>query len=319
MKSEWNVTLKKQSFVQFLFFYNFLLLNCNFLFFTKNKNLFFKIFKFLNLKKNLVSLPSRISNLSISSDKKLKKFNTLTIDNVLVKKNKINDFFEISFLIKKDWGNFLSKVINLFFIFNYALHDSQFKNHHVFKLSYFNNFKKTPYTLNINKIINRWKSSYFLIFNIFYYNFSIFIFGSHLFKNEISALNWISNDWNWNTWRYHFNFFTLRTNVFNKKIEFFYEKLAALELDFFFITDPHFHFKNIYFFNKFKFFTVALTDINLDPTLFSYHIPIATSNTLFQFFFFKFLILINREVKYTKYDLYKKIWWNQKKGDSGII
>lgn len=319
MKLEWNITLKKQNSVQFLFFYNFLLMNYNFLFFTKNKELFFKIFKFLNLKKTTTFLPTFDVRLNNVMDKKLKKFNTLTIGNILEKKNKTDDLFEINFLIKKDWNDFLPKIINLFFIFNYAIYDSQFKNHHFFKLSNFGNFGRIPFMLNVNKIINRWKNSYFLIFNIFYYNFNIFIFGSYLFKNEISSLNWISNDWNWNAWRYHFNFFTFRTNVFNKKIEFFYEKLAALELDFFFITDPHFHFKNIYFFNKFKFFTVALTNINLDPTLFSYSIPIATSNTLFQFFFFKFLILIHREVKYAKYGLYKKIWWNHRKGNSKII
>lgn len=77
-------------------------MNYNFLFFTKNKELFFKIFKFLNLKTTTTFLPTRNVRLNSVTDKKLKKFNTLTIGNILEKKNKTDDLFEINFLIKKD-------------------------------------------------------------------------------------------------------------------------------------------------------------------------------------------------------------------------
>ena len=43
--------------------------------------------------------------------------------------------------------------------------------------------------LNINKFFTRWKDTYYLTFNLFYYQIDTLTFGTSFFKNEILSLN----------------------------------------------------------------------------------------------------------------------------------
>lgn len=44
--------------------------------------------------------------------------------------------------------------------------------------------------LNVRKLFDRWKDSYYLLFNLFYYELETVTFGSSFFKNELLAINW---------------------------------------------------------------------------------------------------------------------------------
>lgn len=311
MKFEWNKKQNNKIICVYVYYLNYLLSLNNFLLSNDNYALqlyFFKTFNLYNYLNTQLHFKKTFL-LSNFNDKNLLKFFNFKIN---------KDFNSITsegthstpaaFYLKKKTSSLFYRFLDFFFLFNYNLNNSKFKINHFFKLLYINDFKHNSISINVTKIFAKWNDFYNFLFNIFYYNYNILLFGSYLFKNEISALNWINFNLEMNAWRYCFPFFTLKTNIFNKKIDFFFNKLKSSNFDFFLITDSHYHFKNLYFFKKYKFFTIALNDLNLNPNLFNYSIPVISSNNLVQFFFLKFTILIQKNVRLFKYNFFKKIW-----------
>jgi hypothetical protein len=95
---------------------------------------------------------------------------------------------------------------------------------------------------------------------------------------------------------------------YNFKSNFFFEKLIYFNINFFLLTDCSYHYKNIYYMKKNNAFTIGLININLSPWIISYPIITFFDNYITQFFFFKFIISINKLVIYSKFFLFKKIW-----------
>jgi hypothetical protein len=202
----------------------------------------------------------------------------------------------------------LFKIFNLFFLFSYTSSSLMFKNN--YNYNYF--FMKTKHqdiiTLNLNKLIARWKDAYSLIFNIYYYDLSPLIFGSFFLKFEILSINWKTNFFKKNMWKFNYPFFVYKTNRFNKKNDFFFIKLTALKIDFFFVLDPSYHYKNLYYFKRYNFFTISLIDTNLSPWLVDYPIPVTLNSVLIQFFFLKILIFLKKNSNYLKFQFFKNYW-----------
>jgi hypothetical protein len=131
-----------------------------------------------------------------------------------------------------------------------------------------------------------------------------------MFKKETLALNW-NEDFFENLHLISNSFLFLNNFIkYGTKLDFFYYKLKNKKLDFFFITDVEFHFKNIHYFKKFNFFTIGLIPANLNPWLVSFAIPVFSNNFLNQFFFFKFFFIAYKKSLFEKYLFYLKIWKN---------
>lgn len=249
-------------------------------------------------------------------------FNNLIYKNITkyinVKVNfKFNNFKEFSnlsnlslkkffFLKKNKKTNF--SLFNLFFLFNFSIFNSHFKTHHTFNFFCLYSFSNKLILIDPNKFLTRWKEAYDLIFNIFYYNFNPLIFSTNLFKNETLALNWNYNFFDINLWKYYFPFFIFKLSNFNKKADFFFDKMSFRGINFFLITDCQYHFKNLHYISKKKFYSIGLVNINLNPWVVSYPIITFFENFLTQSFFFKFLIFIEKKVLFQKYIYFKNIW-----------
>jgi hypothetical protein len=295
-------------FNKFFFYINFFIKYFNILFFNKNsvvflsfwslirkifyyQSLFFLTNKFFNDKYNNLNIKLKLDTFKINSIQNNKIFkNCLNIKNSI----------EMN-----------TKLINLFFLFNYSMFNAFFKNHHIFNFFYIKNKNSSIIILNVKKLMNRWRDALDLFYNIFYFNYNPLIFSSPLFKNEILALNWNYNKWNINIWKYSFPFFIFKPNTYSNKIDFFFEKLKFLNINFFFVTDCFYHFKNLFYFKKHNYFTVGLTQINNNPWTVSYPILSFFNNYLIQFFFLKILIYINKTAVLNKYHKFKFIWFQQ--------
>lgn len=299
MQKTWLVSLntftKNIYFEHFYFIFELVTLN-NFFFKLNFNCLSYYIFKF----KNIFFL-----NTSISAKRLFRADLLVSFD--LTSSTKFFKTPDSNFLINKPTSQYF-KFYNLFFLFNYSIYNSFFYMNYKYNFFFVKNIKKDIIIININKFLFRWKDAYSFIFNIYYYDFKPLYFGTYFFKNEILSLNWKENCLNPSLWKFNYSFFIFKTNKFNVKNDFFFLKLAAVNLDFTIITDPLFHFKNIYYLNRNKFFILSLIDINLDPWLVNYPIPVVYNSNLIQFFFIKILLLLNKTSNFYKYQIIKNKW-----------
>lgn len=232
------------------------------------------------------------------------------------KKFQSSDFFSIqqpnlvsNKIINKNWKFSFKKIFFSFnFLFTFTSFDSFFKHHHLYHFFSFKNYKKNLITVSVRKFLNRWKDAQNLIFNIFYYKFLPLIFGSFDFKNEILALNWSNSKFEINFWKYSFSFYVFKTNRYGLKINHFYSKLSSSDINFFFISNPLYHYKNLYYFNKLKFFSIGPVGSNVSPWILSYPLPAVSISSLIEYFFLKFLILLEKNALYFKYIFIKSNW-----------
>lgn len=186
--------------------------------------------------------------------------------------------------------------------------NSKFKAHSDFKFYSIVGNKNKIIIINSAKFLARWKTSYDLLFNIFYYNLNPLLFSSPSFKKQTLALNWNYNNWSVDLWKYYAPFFVFQPNRYDKKINFFFSKLKTLNANFFIVTDCFYHYKNLFYFKKNDYYTVGLINVNNNPWLVSYPIISFFDNFLIQLFFFKLIIYIQKQVFFVKYIYLKRVW-----------
>lgn len=279
-----------------LFFSNLFLLTKKINYFNKNNNKNFT----LNLEKKLTNYRLNKINFKINNNNKnINFFN----ENFIFIKEKNNEFM----FLKKE-KKLINKLINLFFLFNSSLFDSRFKQSGFMHFFYIKDVKNKITIMNTRKFLLRWTNSFNLLFNIFLYNLNPLFYSSPLFKNETISLNWYYHKWNYDFWRYYYNFFFFKTNKFNKKVNFFYEKIKDLNFNFFIITDCLYHFKNIFYFSSFQFYTIGLVPSSINPWIVSYPIITFFDNYLIQLFFFKLIIFLNKQALLKKFFFFQKLW-----------
>lgn len=285
------------------------------LIFNKNKiiiNKFYRLFTnyfYLKLKLN-----DKKSILNFNNQKKFTYYNNLKIE----KKFQHRDIFQqnTNIILNNNINTKLKYIYDFktFFLFNFLYHftsfNSFFKYHHYFHFFFYKNFKKNFVLIDSRKLLNRWKNAQNLIFNVYYYQFLPLIFGSFDFKQEILALNWNNLKLDLMFWRYSFTFFFFKINKYGFKINQFYNKLSLYNFNFFFISNSLYHYKNIFYFNKLKFYTIGPVSSNISPWLLSYPIPALSINFLIEYFFLKFLILLEKNALYFKYTFLKLNWIN---------
>jgi len=287
------VSKKNQNnFLEIYYYYNYLTT-----FFTLKNSLNFNFFFFKLLFSfySLSKLPTKVNFFD-----KVKFYNKAKTSK-LICLNKI--FFN------QNNSLFTKKIINLFFLFNYSVFNSNFNLNMNLRLFSIQNYNNKLIVFDTSKFITRWKETYDLIFNIFFYNFNPIVLSSIFFKNETLALNWNYNFFDINIWKYYFPFFIFKLNNYNRRTSFFFQKIQTFNINFFFITDCLYHYKNLYYLKKNNYYTIGLVNGFLNPWLVSYPVITLFENFLVQFFFIKLLVLIQKNSLFFKYNLFKKIWY----------
>ena len=251
-------------FMEIFYFYKFLSQFYNVILYKNSLNFIYTI-KLLNLTNKLTSnhFVNKKINYFLNTNVNY-KVNSICPNSLFIKDKSIKKF--IFFNIKK----IKYKFFNLFFLFNYSFFNTHFKSNFVNNFFYVNHLKNKIIIVDSSKFVLRWLEAYNLIFNIFYYNYNPLFFGTNLFKNEILSLNWNYNYFDINLWKYYFPFFIFKLNNYNKKTDFFFEKLNSFSINFFFISDCQYHYKNLHYLKKKQHYTIGLINFNINPWLVSY-------------------------------------------------
>jgi len=200
--------------------------------------------------------------------------------------------------------------IFLNFLFIFSSRVSFFKHHHHYNLFYVKDYGKTFVVIDTKIFLKRWYDGQNFVFNIYYYNFLPLVFGSFAFKSEVLSLNWQYLQPDVNFWNYSFAFFIFRSNRYDAKFKSFLSKINDVGVNFFFVTNSLFHFKNLHYFNKFLFFSLGIVYSNTSPWILSYSLPAFSTSFLMEYFFIKFIIFIEKSSLLLKFQFFNNLWTN---------
>lgn len=162
--------------------------------------------------------------------------------------------------------------------------------------------------LNIRKFFTRWKDTYYLMFNLFFYQIDTLTFGTSFFKSEILSLNWQSMNKFKFMWRYTRPFLALRPNKITTYGDFVFYRLSLLGMRIGVVVDILYHSKTIYYLHRSNFYTIGLVPINHNITSLSFAIPSASDSVLSQVFFIRFTSLIQQSTSTLRYQQVKALW-----------
>ena len=162
--------------------------------------------------------------------------------------------------------------------------------------------------LNINKFFTRWKDTYYLTFNLFYYEIDLLTFGTSFFKSEILSLNWQSMNKFKFMWRYTRPFLALRPNKITTYGDFVFYRLSLLGMRIGLVVDILYHTKTIYYLHRSGFYTIGLVPINHNISSLNFAIPSTSDSVLSQVFFIRFTSLIQQSTSTLRYNTVRKLW-----------
>jgi len=164
--------------------------------------------------------------------------------------------------------------------------------------------------VSVRKFFTRWKRTYYLLFNLFYYNINLLTFGTSFFKKELLALNWRCSNSLTEIWRYVSPFFYFKVGKIFDEANYLFHKLRLLGLNIAFIVDISYHKKTLYYLNNSSFYTIGVVPLNLNMNLVNFAIPAAAESLFTQLFFLRFVLNIQKKSKAHKYGALKKLWFN---------
>ncbi len=195
----------------------------------------------------------------------------------------------------------------LFYKNNFTLPINSF-NFNIIDSLYIYQKKINILSFNLYKLYYRWTNTYWLLFNIIYYNNKYLLFATPDYKNEIFALNWFHLKCSWELWKYFSYWFLLKINRYNKQTRLFFNQLKKININIIIIINVFYHFKLVNLFKKFHFNTIGLLPIQVIPNFFLISIIIFDLNFFIQFYFLYFLLYLKRLVFDIKHVLYFKFW-----------
>jgi hypothetical protein len=202
-----------------------------------------------------------------------------------------------------------SSFYSLFFLLNFQSSEKFFNCHHSF---YVPSVEKThaSYFLNPQFFFARWKQGVQLLTNVFFLTSNYIMFGTEFFKKETLAFGWFNNYHNVDLWKFVSPYLIFKTPTINHTTNSFFFKLKKFCIDCTLIYDSYYHFKTLYYLNKYNFFTVGLSHSRMNPWIFSYSFFALTDSILTQTAFFYIVNFSLQSAFKAKFVMYKKSWYS---------
>lgn len=194
----------------------------------------------------------------------------------------------------------------MFFLTNVKSTSNFFLPHHelynagVFKVN-------NHYVLNPKFFIIKWKQGVEFLINVFYLTHNHLIFGTEFFKKETSAFNWefFTTQPLWKISPYSFLYKETRINHVSNS---FYFKLKQKNIDCVFIYDAYYHFKTLYYLNRYKYFSIGFSHSRINPWIFSYSFFVLNDSILTQSVFFYLINFTKKIALHHKFYTQKSYW-----------
>jgi hypothetical protein len=199
-------------------------------------------------------------------------------------------------------------IFNIFFLTGFIKNYNFFLIHHQFRKMYLLGNKNFHY-LNTTLFFNKWHNGLNFLFHIFYFNSKLILLGTEFFKKETNVFNWLFLKSNTKFWNYYFSYFIFKTSKINTVTNSFFLKLKKYGIDMFLIYDCYYHFKNLYYINKYGFFSIALTNARINPWIVSYSFPVINDSFMTHLLFFNIINFSFKQAFVVKYQTLFKNWF----------
>jgi hypothetical protein len=180
--------------------------------------------------------------------------------------------------------------------------------HASFRLYFIRNKRGGAAIMSLPKLFNRWKSAYYLTYNLYYYRIDILTFAPSFFRNEVLSLNWQDLYRFKYVWRYTRPFLTLKPNKITNHAEFIFRRLRLLGLSIGLVTDILYHHKTIYYLRRSTFYSIGLVPSIYHINSVDFAIPTTYESILMQVFFVKFLTRTRQTALTVRHAELKTLW-----------
>lgn len=205
-------------------------------------------------------------------------------------------------------NNFLHKNFKTYLRINTFSNNPTFQVNSSFKPYYIGSAKGGSTIFNVSKLFNKWKLSYYLFFNLFYYKIKFLTFTPSFFKKEVLALTWKDVKQVSFLWRYIKPFLVYKQNKINDDGEFIFRKLKFLGFNMACVSDVSYHSKTIYYLKRLNFYTLGLVPTIYHKNTLDFALPTSNSDLVSQLFFIRTLLVVKRIALNQQFIVTKNYW-----------
>jgi|688.fasta_scaffold50923_4 hypothetical protein len=165
-------------------------------------------------------------------------------------------------------------------------------------------------TLNLKRSFMRWQGMYSLLYNVFYYNNDLLVFGHKFFKMDILALNTLSGVSLKAFFKYSSTFYYLKESSYGSANDRLIHVLKNFKIHTAFISDLTNHEKTSVNLRKCRVYTIGVISFGSNPWVLSYPLPVQSNGLFSQYYFIRYLYHIQQQAASARYDQLKLFWSN---------
>lgn len=210
---------------------------------------------------------------------------------------------------KPEYSNFL----NLYFFSSIALgglsvYTKYVRPHANFLLLFMDHNRYGSFTFNLKRCYSRWQNTYSLIYNTFYYNYGLCVFGHKFFRFDILTLNTDLLTSNPNIYKYATLFHYFKDSIYGANLVKVLKIAKTLDIDTAFISDLTNNEKMARNLKVCDVYTIGIVSFADDPWLVSYPVPVHSNGLFTQYYFIRYVYHMKQNAFFTRYTQYKNIW-----------
>ena len=186
---------------------------------------------------------------------------------------------------------------------------ARFSLHREFRLIFFTGSGGGAYDImSLQHFYTRWESGCNLIFNIVYFDATIFAFTHKLFIEEALTFNWLVNLMSYKLFRYSQGTFYLKNSPYGEDSKLSYNWSHLQDMDAAIVSDVKYHQGSVFFLQTFHIYTIGLVPASRSPWILSFGMPLMGESLAGQLYFFGLVFRLSQQARTLQYDVLTHRW-----------
>lgn len=180
--------------------------------------------------------------------------------------------------------------------------------HAIFNIMFMDHSGHGSITLNLKRCYMRWQGTYALLYNLFYYNHDVVVFGHKIFRIDILAINTVTSPSLKHLFKHITPFYNLRDSLFGSNIDHLITAVKVFKVQTAFVSDSTNHEKMSINLKKCDVYTLGIIPFASNPWVLSYPIPVHASGLFTQYYFIRYIYHIQQQASFAGFNQLYSIW-----------